>query len=415
MSRLYDILPIPLQNLACSAAGWGRSRSRFTSHFYKTLEEWERSGDGPIEELVGIQRRRLENIVKVARTSVPHYRNLNFPTDPAATTEEILRCIPILEKSEYARHPENFVSRSLPRRRIREGKTSGTTGTALRLFFTPEALAEEYAAVWRLRRRSGVRLSDPHLTFGGQLIVPVGQTRPPFWRVNRWNRQVLFSLYHMSESNLPRYVDAIHDSSARYVQGYPSSLCLVARAMLQSGRPLPRGRLVAVFTSSESLLANQRETIEQAFGAPVLDRYGTSEFCVSMTECPKGFLHVDMEFGIVEVEVAEESPDWTRGPLLVTGFANEAAPLLRYRIGDVGTRMKRPVRMRAPWRCLRGYRRQNRRLRAHPRTGGRSGVWTISSKINKTSRKLRSYKNQPKPLRFCSWRATTGVGKTSKH
>ena len=49
-----------------------------------------------------------------------------------------------------------------------------------------------------------------------------------------------------------------------------------------------------------------------------------------------------MEFGIVEVEVEEETEDWVRGPLLVTGLANDATPFLRYRIGDVGTRAKRP-------------------------------------------------------------------------
>jgi len=115
----------------------------------------------------------------------------------------------------------------------------------------------------------------------------------------------------------------------------------VARAMLDAGQPLPEGRLRACFTSSESLLAFQRETIERAFGARVYDRYGVSEICVSMTECARGRLHVDMEFGIVEVEAIEETEDWVRGPLLVTGFANHATPLLRYRVGDVGTRSKR--------------------------------------------------------------------------
>jgi phenylacetate-CoA ligase len=49
-----------------------------------------------------------------------------------------------------------------------------------------------------------------------------------------------------------------------------------------------------------------------------------------------------MEFGIVEVEVEETSDQWERGPLLVTGLANYATPLLRYRVGDVGTRAKTP-------------------------------------------------------------------------
>ena len=110
--------------------------------------------------------------------------------------------------------------------------------------------------------------------------------------------------------------------------------------MLEYGRPLPAGKIKTVFTSSESLLAFHRDVIEEAFAAPVFDRYGTSEFVVSMTSCSLGRLHLDMEFGIVEVEIEEETGDYVRGPLLVTGLSNDATPFIRYRIGDVGTRSK---------------------------------------------------------------------------
>jgi phenylacetate-CoA ligase len=146
----------------------------------------------------------------------------------------------------------------------------------------------------------------------------------------------------MTPENLRVYVDAVHAAPARYAQGYPSSIHLMARALLDAGRPLPRGRLGAVFTSSESLLAFQRETIERAFGAPVRDRYGVSEFDVSMVECEASRLHVDMEFCIVEVEVEEETAEYERGALMITGLAGDATPRFRYRIGDVGTRSKGP-------------------------------------------------------------------------
>jgi phenylacetate-CoA ligase len=72
----------------------------------------------------------------------------------------------------------------------------------------------------------------------------------------------------------------------------------------------------------------------------VRERYGVSEFDVSMTECDARRMHVDMEFCIVEVEVEEETDEYERGPLLITGLAGEATPRFRYRIGDVGTRAK---------------------------------------------------------------------------
>jgi phenylacetate-CoA ligase len=342
---LYPALPVFAQNLACTWAGWRRARMRFTPHFHRTLAAWEESAAGPADALRAIQKQRLFRLAERARRHVPYYRELPPPSDARDPREAIARTLaawPTLEKSTYRDRCDEFIARDLPRRRLIRGKTSGTTGTALPLWYTPEALAEEFASFWRQRRRFGVQLGDPSLTFAGQLVVPFGVTRPPFWRVNHWGGQTLFSLYHMTPENLRAYVDGIHAAPARYVQGYPSSIHLAARALLDAGRPLPPGRLAAVFTSSESLLAFQRETIERAFGAPVRDRYGVSEFCVSMTECEQRRLHVDMEFGIVEVEVEESTDEWERGPLLVTGLSNDATPFLRYRVGDVGTRARTP-------------------------------------------------------------------------
>jgi phenylacetate-CoA ligase len=71
-----------------------------------------------------------------------------------------------------------------------------------------------------------------------------------------------------------------------------------------------------------------------------------SEKVVSMTECEEGRLHVDMEFCIVEVEAAGQGhaagEGVETGSLLVTGLSQDATPMFRYRIGDVGTRAKRP-------------------------------------------------------------------------
>ena len=342
---IYAGLPIPVQNLACTFEGWRRARGRLTPYFRETLAAWMRSGWSSEAYLHGIQQDRLVELANRARRFVPHYRALELPeftpnADSEKGIEEILSAFPVLEKAAYRDDPESFIASDIPAQRLFTGKTSGTTGSALPLWYTARGLAEEYAAVWRPRRRAGIELDDPHFSFGGQLVVPLKQTRPPFWRRNAWAGQTLFSLYHMTEENLPAYIDAIHSLPGSYIQGYPSSFHLLGRAMISAGRPLPAGKLKAVLPSSESLLAFHREVIEEAFSAPIIDRYGTTEFAVSMTGCALGRLHVDMEFGIVEVEVEEETADYIRGPLLVTGFGNDATPFIRYRVGDTGTRSK---------------------------------------------------------------------------
>jgi phenylacetate-CoA ligase len=343
--HVYPHAPVALQNVACTAGGWLRYRSRFSSHFHTTLNDWLDHPNRSIEELHELQRARLDEMILAAREHVPYYRDLGLPSekrDPLEAMAETLGAIPPLEKRAYRDQPEAFMSRTASRFRLYAAETSGTTGTALSLFHSPETLAEEYAAVWRMRRQVGVGIDDPYLSFAGQMIVPFEQEAPPFWRNNYYGGQTLFSIYHMTPTHLRAYIDSVHESPARYVQGYPSSIHLVARAMLEENRPLPPGRLAGIFTSSESLLAFQRDSIEKAFGAPIRDRYGVSEFAVSMTECEKGRLHVDMEFCIVEVEVTEETEESETGPLLITGLAHDATPMLRYRIGDVGTRAKTP-------------------------------------------------------------------------
>jgi phenylacetate-CoA ligase len=342
---IYDALPIFAQNLACTWAGYRRSRQRYTPYFHRTLEAWERSFHAPLTELHEIQWSRFQHLIHHARKNVPYYRDLPAPLKAQTAEESIRRTlagIPTLEKSTYRERTEDFVARNIPRRSLIPGKTSGTTGMALKLWLTQEAIAEEFAAFWRGARSLGASLDDPRLTFNGQPIVPVEQKQPPFWRTNHWNRQTLLSIYHCSPQNLPAYVDAVHATEAAFVQGYPSALHLVARAMLEARRPLPRGRIKGCFTSSESLLAFQRTALEEAFGAPVQDRYGASELCVSMTQCRNGRHHVDMESCIIEVETEEETDEWVRGPLLVTGLGNLGTPFIRYRIGDVGTRSKLP-------------------------------------------------------------------------
>lgn len=343
--RAYASLPVRAQDWACTWMGWRRARMRFGPHFHETLKAWERSAKADPDTLFELQRARLVDLVGRARQYSEHYRSLPPPAvfdDPRRAIQETLASIPVLEKATYRETPEHFLCTDIPPRERIPGKTSGTTGSALPLWYTNDAVAEEFACIWRHRRSFGVERGDPNLTFNGQIIVPFSTDRAPFWRVNHYGEQTLFSLYHMKPAHLGDYVRGIHERKASWVQGYPSSIFLVARALLDAGQPVPPGRLKAVFTSSESLLAYQRATIEQAFGAPVRDRYGVSELAVSMTECEEQQLHVDTEFGLVEVDVVEEDHDFERGELLVTGFANGLTPFIRYRVGDIGTRSKRP-------------------------------------------------------------------------
>ena len=346
-ATIYGALPIAVQNALCTLDGYRRSRDRFTPHFTAKLAEWEGSVGDPVEAHHARQLAELKALLLRAKAQTRYYKFLPDPalggdSDPKAALDAILKEIPILEKSVYRARTNDFLAADMRPSDYVERSTSGTTGTALRIFDSRERFAENYAAVWRQRRSFGVSLDDPFFAFTGQVTTPLAQKDPPFWRTDRHSGRVLFSAYHMSPENLTAYIDQILELPARYGEGYPSALHIISRSMIDEGRCLPEGRLKAIFTSSESLLPHQRAAIETAFGAPIRDHYAATEHVVSMTACELNMLHVDMEFGIVELEVQEETDEWSRGPLIVTGLGRPAAPMIRYRIGDVGTRSKKP-------------------------------------------------------------------------
>jgi phenylacetate-CoA ligase len=349
VNPVYNALPVFAQNLAWTFAGYRRARQQSSAHFHRALDQAERTVSEGLDSHHARQWAGLKQLIERARDRVPYYRFLppvQECSDPAESIARTLEKIPPLEKTVYRARSQgrssDFIADDVNPRQLLRFSTSGTTGTALPVWLTAERNAEYDAMVWRQYRSFGVEVQDPWISFGGREIVPLRQRRPPFWRTDMYGQRTLFSIFHMSPENLREYVDAIHALPARYVQGYPSALHLVSRALLQADRPLPPGRIVGVFTSSESLLAFQRESIEKAFSAPVRDHYAATEKVVSMTACAENRLHVDMEFGIVEVESAEETSEYVRGPLLVTGLGRPATPFIRYRIGDVGTRSKTP-------------------------------------------------------------------------
>lgn len=340
---LYSLLPPLAQDVLVSVAGVRRRRLRFSPHFDARLRFLTESDGWPMSDLAAYQEEQLRLLVEHAYSHVPYYRRafdeLRLRPSDIRTVED-LRKLPVLEKETVRAQAKDFVSRAFRKRSLIAGHTSGTTGAGLRLLYERRAVAEEFAAIWRLRRRLGLGLSDPFAVFRGLSVVPVRRGRPPFWRRNLSMNQILFSQYHTRPENLPSYAEELERCGTVYYEGYPSFMSLLADHLVQSGTTLSRPPRAAL-TSSETLFDFQRRTIERGFGTRVHDRYGNAELCCSMIECERGRLHLDMEFGIAELDVKESGDGWETGDLICTGFANYAMPFLRYRTGDVATRMTR--------------------------------------------------------------------------
>ena len=162
----------------------------------------------------------------------------------------------------------------------------------------------------------------------------MSQRRPPYWRDNHHLNQRLFSSFHLSPQTVADYCMALRQFRPDIIDGYPSSLFVIARLLLKRGETLP---VKAAITSSETLYDFQREAIEAAFCCPLFDYYAAAERVVFSVECDnhRGH-HVCEEYGVAEVVGDDDQPlpAGTEGILVGTSLHNFGMPLIRYQTTD---------------------------------------------------------------------------------
>lgn len=334
-TAIYPHIPYPLKNLVCSYEGYRLRRLRFGGKYRETVNWLENTQWWSAEQKNQYQLTRLNQMLEIAEKGTPYYRKLfkeNGVCSHDIKSLEDLKKLPLLKKSDLKKSNQSFFNDGLPRADLLRSHTGGTTGTPLNLMTTRSCMQTYFAVAWRQRSWFGVDNDMAHATFSGSSIVPRSQTKPPFWCQNLASKQTLFSIFHMKNSSMNAYAEELARFPRDYLTGYPSSLHILACFLIENQIELP-WRPKAIFTSSETLLENQRQAISQAFGAPVGDFYGMGEQAVSASQCPYGFYHFDFEVGIVEVLPIGDDP--LVGSIVCTGLVNEAMPLIRYDTQDI--------------------------------------------------------------------------------
>ncbi len=331
---LYLKMPVYIQHVICSLEGWRIQRIRFDRPFWALLQEVETHTLWSDERILEYRNLRLRSFVQYAVETVPFYRSrfreLGISPEDIHTIDD-LKVLPVLTKEEVQEHYPEMISEAVPKHQQTITHTSGTTGGGLRFATTLRAVQEQWAVWWRYRRWHGLQPGTWCGYFGGRSVVPLSQTRPPFWRYNYPGKQILFSAYHMSFKNMAVYVDELRRRQPPWLHGYPSLLTLIASYLLETGIDL--GYQVQWITvGAENLLPQQADLMQRAFGVRPKQHYGMAEAVANISECEYGNLHVDEDFAAVEFIPNPECPGYK---VIGTNFTNPVTPLLRYDVQDV--------------------------------------------------------------------------------
>jgi phenylacetate-CoA ligase len=141
----------------------------------------------------------------------------------------------------------------------------------------------------------------------------------------------------MSTANMDAYLEAVQAFRPRCIYGYASSLALLAARARERELRLRLPELAVVCTTGEPLYPYQRKLIEQVFGVPAANEFGSRDIGFTAHETPQRQILLMSESILLEVLDPEGRPvpEGESGEAVMTGLCSDAQPFIRYRTGDI--------------------------------------------------------------------------------
>jgi len=344
LENLYNKSPIFLQNFMLNIKAIELYLERYGNKFDIIFDRFKNNETLSKDKMKEYQTKKLLLLTKHAYNNVQYYNELfkknNLHPNDIRTLSDIEK-IPILTKNLIRANFNKLKCSNTKNYKIRQGHTSGTTGSPLDILYDINTCVIHHVADWRQKTWAGLQRGTPYASLQGRLICPINQKRPPFWRMNYINNQLFLSTFHLKKENIPYYFEELRKRKINFLEGYPSAVFTLASYLKSTNQKFT---MKAILTSSETLYDFQKEIIENSFNCKIYDFYGMAERCIFATECEEhSGRHINEDYGITEFVDSDNirvSPGLP-GKIVATSLHNFAFPLIRYETSDWSTLNKK--------------------------------------------------------------------------
>lgn len=244
---------------------------RKTYKFLKKSQWWSK------EQLEEYQLGQLSKLLNHAYENVPYYRKVF--DDRGLKPEDIqdfddLQKLPFLTKEIARENLDDLKARNYPGDKFEYVTTSGTTGTTGLYYERGVSRAREWAFMKTQWDRVGYHFWDKCAILRGYAVE--SEDKNNFSKYSLFGRWLILSPFHMSEENLPKYIEKIRGFKPRFIQAYPSAIVIIAKYMAENDIE-PFQSIKALLCGSEKLYSSQRELLEGVFRCRVYSWYGHAE------------------------------------------------------------------------------------------------------------------------------------------
>lgn len=326
-NKIYDKLPIFLQNMAMSIYGYKLKKERYGKEYYnykKYLSEYDNLSRQGQEK---IQIEELKKLIEYTVKNSIFYKKLYENIDiNSINSIEDLKKLPIVTKEMIRENIDDIIT--IDKKDGIKSNTGGTTGKSMTIYFIQKDVERRMATLDYFKEKHGFKnIEMKKATFNGKHIIPSSNKKNIYWRYNSAVKQRMYSSFHITEENMKYYVDDLNKFKPHSIDGFFSSIYEIASYIERNNIKLTFTPLV-IFPTSETITPREKEVIERVFKCKVRNQYASSEGAPFINECSCGSLHYETATGIFEY--LEEGSN----EVLVTSFTTYGTPLIRYKIGD---------------------------------------------------------------------------------
>jgi phenylacetate-CoA ligase len=222
--------------------------------------------------------------------------------------------------------------------------TSGSTGSPLVIFADREQLEWRFASTLRALIWTGWRIGDRQYRLWHQKI---GMTKVQAFKEKNdamLLRRKFIPAFEFDAEKVRNLIHEIETTKPYIVDGYAESLDYLSRSSVVDDKTNPR--VPVMMSSAQTLTEQTRRDLQSNFKTKVFDKYGSREFSGIAYECGYGdWFHVMSDSYIVEILVDGVRPALPGevGEVVITDLNNRLFPMIRYRIGDLATKVDESI------------------------------------------------------------------------
>ena len=342
-------------------AAYARLRAAHLYEVRATIEDHVARVDWPVDRIERYQTERLRALLAYAKERSQFHASRIGAIDVSAATVADLARIPPMEKRDAQDAWDSIVTVPGLHRARAEGilatapwfaytadgqqifSSGGSSGVRGVYVWDWPVFVSIACLAWRMQIRAARRAGAPPPS-GPLCVLEAGE--PPHASTPLFDVPLLpgeRSIVVRAGDPFEQVVAAVAAARPAQLVGYASVVGRLARASLAGELDI---RPTRVSTNSEPLTAEDRASIDEAWGVPVHNLWGSTEIGVQAVGCGMGDgLHVCADEVILErvdAAGAPVGPDDPATRTLATGLANRTFPFIRYDLGDEVTMLSDP-------------------------------------------------------------------------